>query len=96
MLATNSTMTAKVNDPTSQAEGLEHRAKLLESATRLCAGQVNSMSEAGAGANSRILKVTCGGNTYALKFYRDGAVERCSRLIAESKALLFFGAKSSC
>ncbi len=89
MLATNSTMTAKVNDPTPQADGLEHPARLLEIATRLCAGQVNSISEGGAGANSRILKVTSGSNTYALKFYRDGAVERCSRLIAESKALLF-------
>lgn len=89
MLATNATMTAKVDKQTPQAGGLEHSGKLLEIATRLCAAEVSSMSEAGAGANSRILKVASGGKTYALKFYRDGAVERCSRLNAESKALLF-------
>lgn len=82
-------MTTKRNQPTPQTGGPEHQARLLEIATRLCAGEVNSMSEAGAGANSRILKVTSGGDTYALKFYRDGVVERCSRLIAESNALSF-------
>lgn len=82
-------MTTNVNEPTPQAGGPGQRAELLEIATRLCAGEVNSISEAGAGANSRILKVSSGGNTYALKFYRDGVVERCSRLVAESNALTF-------
>lgn len=82
-------MTTNVNEQTLQAGGPGQRAELLEIATRLCNGEVDSMSEAGAGANSRILKVTSGGNTYALKFYRDGAVERCSRLVAESNALTF-------
>ena len=82
-------MTTLRDEPPPQKLEQDTSAFLYEVATKLCAAEVASISEAGAGANSRILKVISKGKCYALKFYRDGAVERCGRLIAETSALKF-------
>jgi len=59
-------------------------------AEKLCEKPVNDITEGRLGANSRIFKVHCNGECFALKFYRASSAGQCSRVDAESRALRFF------
>ena len=59
-------------------------------AQELCGREVDSVVRAGSGANSRIYRVACGGDTFALKAYPSRLGDPRDRLGAEVRALRFF------
>lgn len=62
---------------------------IYELAEKLCGRELKDVSRAGAGANSRIFRIRCGNQYFALKFYRPRHQSLNDRRETEASALKF-------